>query len=52
MNRDFVDVLTVANTLAAIAGIVPAISAVVSLIWVCLRIYETRTVQKWVTKND
>tara|TARA_R110002126_G_scaffold78039_1_gene194523 strand:- start:1304 stop:1465 length:162 start_codon:yes stop_codon:yes gene_type:complete len=28
----------------------PAIAAVASLVWSCIRIYETKTVQRWIKK--
>jgi len=42
------DVGAVSVTVAAIMTYVPAISAVLGLIWFCLRIYETNTVQGWI----
>jgi hypothetical protein len=44
---DAVSVLTVIGTLAQI---LPAIAAVLSIIWTCFRIYELRTVQKLLGK--
>lgn len=41
------DAVSIGATLAALAGWLPAVAALVSLIWTCIRIYETRTVQRW-----
>ena len=41
---DGVSVITVIGTLA---GILPSIAAVFTIIWTGIRIYETDTVQRW-----
>lgn len=41
---DVVSITTVVGTLAAI---LPPIAALVSIVWSCIRIYETKTVQRW-----
>lgn len=46
-----IDAASLAATVATIAGWLPAIAALVSLIWTCIRIYETKTVQRWI-KGD
>tara|TARA_S200002703_G_C3588110_1_gene180630 strand:- start:228 stop:401 length:174 start_codon:yes stop_codon:yes gene_type:complete len=38
-------------TAGAWLQVLPSITALASLIWVCIRIYETETVQKLVSKN-
>lgn len=45
-----VDVLSASAVTAAILNYVPAATAVLSLIWVCLRIWETETVKKWTNR--
>jgi hypothetical protein len=37
--------------LATFAGWLPHISALLTVIWMGLRIYETKTVQKWLGKQ-
>lgn len=44
---DGVSVITVIGTLA---GILPSIAAVFTIIWTGIRIYETDTVQRWLGK--
>lgn len=39
------DVLSVGTVLATIAGWLPAVAALVTIVWTGIRIYETRTVQ-------
>ena len=41
-----VDALSVGTVLASLAGIVPSIAALFTIIWTGIRIYETETVQK------
>jgi hypothetical protein len=44
---DGVSVITVIGTLA---GILPSIAAIFTIIWTGIRIYETDTVQRWLGK--
>jgi FtsH-binding integral membrane protein len=44
---DGLSVVTVAGTLA---GLLPAIAALFTIIWTGIRIYETNTVQRWLGK--
>ena len=46
---DFASVLTVLGTLA---DMLPAIAAVFTIVWTAIRIYETKTVQRWLGKTD
>lgn len=41
------DALSVSVVVATIASWLPAIAAVMSIVWTAIRIYETSTVQKW-----
>jgi hypothetical protein len=45
---DFISILTVLGTLAQI---LPAVAALLTIIWTCFRIYETKTVQGWLKKK-
>lgn len=44
---DGVSVITVIGTLA---GILPSVAAIFTIIWTGIRIYETDTVQRWLGK--
>jgi len=46
---DFASVLTVLGTLA---DMLPAVAAVFTIVWTAIRIYETKTVQRWLGKKD
>jgi hypothetical protein len=45
------DVLSVGTVLGTLAGMLPHIAAVVSIVWGCIRIYETKTVQGWLGRE-
>lgn len=52
MNDNFkgwMDVLSVSTVLATLSAWLPPMAALVSLVWGCIRVYETRTVQKWLS---
>lgn len=44
---DGVSIITVVGTLA---GLLPSIAALFTIIWTGIRIYETATVQRWLGK--
>lgn len=46
---DAVSIVTVVGTLAEV---LPAIAALLTIIWTCFRIYETETVRGWLGKNN
>jgi len=46
---DFASVLTVIGTLA---DMLPAIAAIFTIVWTAIRIYETKTVQRWLGKTN
>ena len=46
---DFASILTVLGTLA---DMLPAIAAVFTIVWTAIRMYETKTVQRWLGKSD
>lgn len=42
------NLLSISAIAGAVMGIVPPIATVASLIWFCLEIWESETVQKWI----
>jgi FtsH-binding integral membrane protein len=46
---DFASIVTVLGTLA---DMLPAIAAIFTIVWTAIRIYETKTVQRWIGKKD
>lgn len=55
MNADhvkhIVDGVAISAWLAALMGWLPAIAAALSIVWTAIRIYETRTVQRWLGRR-
>lgn len=45
------DAISISLVFATLANWLPSIAALVSIIWGCIRIYETDTVQKWVNRD-
>lgn len=44
------DAISISTVFATLAGWLPALAALASLIWTLIRIYETKTVQGWLKK--
>ena len=44
------DALSIGTIVGTLAGWLPALSALAALIWSCIRIYETQTVQGWIAR--
>jgi len=47
-----VDVLSIATVVGTLAQILPAIAATFTIVWTCIRIWETKTVQSFFSKGD
>ena len=45
------DVLSIATLLGSLASILPAVAALLTIIWTAIRIYETATVQRLLGKG-
>lgn len=45
--KTVIDVASVSAIVATLAGWLPAIAALLSIVWSAIRIYETRTMQAW-----
>jgi hypothetical protein len=48
--KQVIDAISIGGVIATIAGWLPALAALFSIIWTLIRIYETKTVQKWLGK--
>lgn len=46
---DFASIVTVLGTLA---DMLPAIAAIFTIVWTAIRIYETKTVQRWLGRKN
>jgi len=49
--KHVVDALSILTVLGTLVEILPAIAALLSIIWSLLRIYESKTVQRWLGRN-
>jgi hypothetical protein len=47
MDKNLGDGLSIMTMIAAFAGWLPSLSLLVTIVWGCIRIYETKTVQRW-----
>jgi len=48
--KQLADAASVLTAVGTVAGILPAMAALFTIIWTGIRIYETDTVQKWLKK--
>jgi hypothetical protein len=49
--KTLVDTASVATVVGTLAGILPAIAALFTIVWTCIRIYESRTVQDFLKRR-
>jgi len=47
--KHVLDGLSVITVLGALVDIVPAVAALFTIVWTGIRIYETKTVQGWIS---
>ena len=45
--KNLIDTASLATVVGTIAGILPAIAAIFTIVWTCIRIWESRTVQEF-----
>ena len=50
--KHVVDALSILTVLGTLVEILPAVAALLSIVWSLLRIYESKTVQRWLGKID
>jgi hypothetical protein len=48
--KQIADAASVVTVVGTLAGILPAMAALFTIVWTGIRIYETETVQKWLKK--
>lgn len=52
MNKQhLLDGVSLATVVSTLAGWLPAVAALLSIVWTAIRIYETKTVQRWLGKE-
>jgi hypothetical protein len=52
ISKYMLDALSFVTVLGTLANMLPSLAALFTIIWTGIRIYETRTVQKWIGKKD
>lgn len=50
--KPYIDVASISGTVAAIVGALPAATAILTFVWTIIRIYETKTVQRWLGRES
>jgi hypothetical protein len=50
--KHLIDFASIATVLGTLADMLPAIAAIFTIVWTAIRIYETKTVQRWLGKTD
>lgn len=46
-----IDAASAGTAVATVAGWLPALAAIFTIVWTGIRIYETRTVQRWLRRQ-
>jgi len=49
--KHVVDAVSVGTVLLSLSQWLPPIAALISIVWGCIRIYETKTVQGWLGRG-
>ena len=49
--KQVVDGISMATVVGALVDLLPAIAAIFTIVWTGIRIYETKTEQKWLGKD-
>jgi hypothetical protein len=52
ISKYMLDALSFVTVLGTLANMLPSLAALFTIIWTGIRIYETKTVQKWIGKKD
>lgn len=50
--KHFVDALSIGTMLGALFAMLPNVAALLTIIWTCIRIVETKTVQGWLGRKE
>ena len=50
--KHVVDALSILTVLGTLMEFLPAVAAILSIVWSLIRIYESKTVQRWLGKKD
>lgn len=48
--KNIMDITSISVVVGSLAQLLPAMAAILSIVWSAIRIYETNTIQKWLGK--
>ena len=51
-SKHVVDFASIVTVLGPLADMLPAIAAIFTIVWTAIRIYETKTVQRWLGRKN
>jgi len=51
-SKHIMDVFSIATVLGTLADMLPSIAALFTIVWTGIRIYETKTIQKMIGKQN
>ena len=51
-SKHVIDALSLITVIGTLADMLPAVAALFTIVWTAIRIYETKTVQGWLGKNN
>lgn len=49
-HKHVIDAISIGGIMATLVGWLPSIAAILSIVWTLIRIFETKTVQRWLGK--
>jgi hypothetical protein len=50
--KHVVDALSIMTVLGTLVELLPAVAAILSIVWSLIRIYESKTVQRWLGEKN
>jgi hypothetical protein len=50
--KHIIDALSILTVVGTLVDMLPSIAALISIVWSVIRIYETKTVQGWLGRNE
>ena len=50
--KHVVDALSILTVLGTLVELLPAVAAILSIVWSLIRIYESKTVQRWLGRKN
>lgn len=51
-SKHIIDVFSLVTVLGTLVDMLPSIAAIFTIVWTAIRIYETKTVKRWLGKDN